>query len=502
MSGNRPAENVAPNPGHLIESLRDFGYTLQSALADLIDNSLTAKARNIEIVVHALKSAEHIAVIDDGTGMDLDTLVEAMRMGGGGPTYERASDDLGRFSLGLKTASLSQGRCLTVLTLAVGEQKPLVRRWDISYIQQTGEWRLLEDPTPVGTKYLKKLETLGRGTAVVIEDLDRPTFIDTGNQLDEHLGRSLEAIRNHLSMVFHRFIENGTTLTLGSTKVQPWDPFLKPFSTKLPEERIHLRKNSILVTPYVLPHHSKITDEQHSSAAGPNGWNDHQGFYIYRCGRLIVPGTWLNLRMRKEEHFKLARIAVDLPNSMDAEWHLNVIKSHVAAPDSLRDDFKRIAADVRRQAAGVFRFRGEQQVPPQATPNRYVWRRENVRGGVRYWVDRSHPVLRSALHCGCPHEKLLDDVIKLVEQTVPIASMLQEPAKAVDGSVDPVSDVDLEAYTVMLLHAEQFLVRAGYSPKEARNKVLSAEPFVRLRDALVTRLTDYSLNSDKGRLSK
>lgn len=500
MTWNHPAEMVAPNPGHLIESLRDFGYTLQSALADLIDNSLTAKAKNIEVVVHAMKSDRHIAVIDDGTGMDLHTLVEAMRMGGGGPSYERARDDLGRFGLGLKTASLSQGRRLTVITLPAGERKLLVRRWDISYIQQTGEWRLLDDPTPVGTRYLKQLETLGKGTAVVIEDLDRPAFIDTGNQLDEHLGRSLELIRNHLSMVFHRFIENGVTLRLGSTKVHPWDPFLKPLSTKLPEERIHLRKNSILVMPYVLPHHSKMTDEQHSSAAGPNGWNDHQGFYIYRCGRLIVPGTWLNLRLRKEEHFKLARIAVDLPNSMDAEWHLNVIKSHVAAPDSLRDDFKRIASDVRRQAAGVFRFRGEQQTPSEAAPKRYVWRRENVRGGVRYRVDRSHPVLRSVLHCGCPHEKLLNDVIRLIEQTVPIASMLQEPAKAVDGSVDLVSDVNLETYALMVLHAEQFLVHAGYSPKDARNQVLSAEPFIRLREALVKRLTDYHMVTEKDRI--
>jgi hypothetical protein len=346
------------------------------------------------------------------------------------------------------------------------------------------------------------VEDAGAGTAIVIEDLDRPTFLRAGNQLDEHLGRSLETIRNHLSMVFHRFIDDGVSLRLGSTKLKAWDPFLKSLSTRLPEERLHFQKTLVAVTPYVLPHHSKLTDEQHDSAAGPNGWNDHQGFYIYRCGRLIVPGTWLNLNLRKEEHYKLARIAVDLPNSMDAEWHLNVMKSHVAAPAILRDEFKRIAGDVRRQAAEVFRFRGERQAPSESTPSRYVWRRENVRDGVRYRVDRTHPVLRSILHCGCDHEKLLEDVIALIERTVPIASMLQEPAKAVDGSVEPTNPADLDSYVAMVLHAEQFLVRAGYSPKDARNQVLSSEPFVRFREAVTAQLTKSQADAGKGRVSK
>src|SRR4051812_25412037 len=109
MSTNHPAEEVAPDAGHLVESLRDFGYTLRSALADLIDNSLTARAKNIDVVVHAGRSDAHIAVVDDGAGMNLRTLLEAMRMGGGGPLRDRADDDLGRFGLGMKTASLSQG---------------------------------------------------------------------------------------------------------------------------------------------------------------------------------------------------------------------------------------------------------------------------------------------------------------------------------------------------------------------------------------------------------
>jgi len=235
----------------------------------------------------------------------------------------------------------------------------------------------------------------------------------------------------------------------------------------------------------VLPHHTRLTDEQHEAAAGPNGWNEHQGFYIYRCRRLIVPGNWLNLNLRKEEHFKLARIQVDLPNSMDSDWHLNVMKSHVAAPAYLREDFKRIARDVRRQAADVYRFRGERQTPPEATPERFVWRRDSSRAGVRYRVDRTHPVIRALLHSGCEHEKLLERTIQLIEQTVPVASMLQEPARSLDGTVAADAPEDIAAFAAMVAHAEQFLIRAGIPPSDARSQVLCAEPFVRFRDAIV-----------------
>lgn len=498
MSDVHAAEEIPPEPGHLIESLRDFGYTLPSALADLIDNSLTAHARNIEVTVHAGKADAHIAVIDNGDGMHLNTLVEAMKMGAGGPLTQRGDNDLGRFGLGMKTASLSQGRSITVITRSHGDVAPLVRRLSVPYIQQAKKWLLLKDATPTGAAYLRKLGACEKGTAVVIEDLDRPNFLAAGNHLDEHLGRALEAVRNHLSMVFHRFVEDGVTIRLGATNLKPWDPFLKGVSTRLPEERLTYQKKAIVLTPYVLPHHSKLTEEQDVEAGGLNGWNEHQGFYIYRCGRLIVPGTWLNLQLRKKEQYKLARIAVDLPNSMDAEWHLNVMKSHVAAPAVLRAELKRIAADVQRQAAEVFRFRGERQLPAHTQPNRYVWCRENVRGGVRYRVDRTHPVLRSLLHGGGRHAQLLEDVIELIERTVPIASMLQEPAKAIDGSVEPVNQDDLATYAAMALHAEQFLVRAGSSPTDARNQVFASEPFVRFRDALAAHMC---ASPPKGRVS-
>ncbi len=482
------AEKVAPNAGDLVESLRDFGYTLPSALADLIDNSLTASADRIDVSLRAQSEESYLAVVDNGCGMNRTTLVEAMRMGARGPLVARSTSDLGRFGLGLKTASLSQGRRLTVITKTKNTGAPLIRRWDIRHIRARG-WQLLKDATPIAQPFVARVQKMAHGTAVVVEDLDRATFLKVSPaEITEHLGRLLQTVREHLEMVFHRFIADGVQITLGSTVLRPWDPFLTNQSTRLAEEKLQLDGHSIEVSPFVLPHHSKLTDEEHDRAAGPNGWNAHQGFYIYRSRRLIVPGTWLNLNLRKEEHFKLARICVDLPTCVDSHWQLNVMKSHVAAPAVLRDDFQRIARDVRREAATVYRYRGERVTPTNAPPQRFVWRREETKAGVRYRIDRTHPVVQALLHDGCGHDRLLDQVLALIEETVPVVSMLQEPARAIDGGVHPLAPAGLERYVEMVVHAEQFLIRAGHAPPEARNVLLAAEPFIHHREELLRRL--------------
>lgn len=480
-------EEVPPDPASLAESLRDFGYTLPTALADLLDNSLTAGATDIRIQIEAAGADSHIAVIDNGGGMTPDELTNAMRMGTSGPIAARGTGDLGRFGLGLKTASLSQGRCVTVITKSKTDTEPTIRRWDLRHIAAS-KWQLLKNPADAARDYVGSIASMPHGTAVVIEDLDRSAFLrgDPARALD-HLGHALETVRLHLSMVFHRFIEDGTSIRVGATALRPWNPFLTHKATALATETLRLHGFDISVTPYVLPHHSRLTDDEHDDAAGPNGWNAHQGFFIYRCRRLIVPGTWLNLNLRKEDHFKLARIQVDLPNGLDAVWHLNVMKSHVAAPAVLRDDFKRIAREVRRDAAEVYRYRGERQAPTNAPPQRYVWKREETRAGVRYRVDRSHPVIRALLHAGCDHDKLLERAITLVEETIPVATMLQERSRAIDGSAEPPS-VSVETLIELVAVAEQFLIRSGRSPAAARSTVLSAEPFVRYREPLLRAL--------------
>jgi hypothetical protein len=296
-SHSRLPESVPPNPADLIESLRDFGYTLPSALADLIDNSLAASAKNVHVVVEPSIPSPHIAVVDDGEGMSQERLVEAMRMGTMGPLSSRATTDLGRFGLGMKTASLSQGRCTTVISKKGREIA--VRCWDLKHVRRTKDWQLLSEPTPTASAYHERLSKQRHGTAIVIEQLDRASFVGVPEaSRSTHLASALELVRSHLGMVFHRFIEeDGFVIRLGESGIPAWDPYLLGASTRLASEKLRVTGRGVLeVTPFVLPHHSRLTDDQHEHAAGPMGWNAHQGFYIYRCRRLIVPGTWLNLR--------------------------------------------------------------------------------------------------------------------------------------------------------------------------------------------------------------
>ena len=474
-TNNNIAEDVPPDAGALAESLRDFGYTLPTAIADLIDNSLTAGAKHIEIQIQHGQDSPYIALIDDGSGMSEKTLVEAMRMGSGGPKAQRSEKDLGRFGLGLKTASLSQGRCVTVITRTEADPKPSVRCWDIDHIAQSGKWQLLNQSTQIADQYLERISNKP-GTAVIIEKLDRPAFVNAQPLRAHEVWTTVSiSVRQHISMVFHRFISDGVVIQLGSTAIDAWDPFIEKLSTRRPPENLSLRGESITVTPFILPHHSKLTNDAHDRASGPNGWNAHQGFYIYRCRRLIVAGAWLNLPFKKDEHLKLARIMVDIPNGMDADWNLNVMKSHVAVPAPLRDDFVRIAEDVRRQAGNVYRFRGEAVAPTNAPPEKFLWRRTNVSRGVRYQIDKTHPVVRALLHAGGEHENILKKLLELIEETLPIASIRQENARAIDGAVtvdeECIADqVELAAFSI------KFYVATGKSPREARELVLSSQP--------------------------
>jgi len=135
--------HLPPSAPDLLESMRAIGYSFEAALADLIDNSIAAGARNVNIRFSA-NNAPYIAVIDDGAGMSPQDLTDAMRHGSRNPGIRRDALDLGRFGLGLKTASLSQCRTLTVVSLRDGVVS--ARRWDLDYIARRRDWWLLNIP--------------------------------------------------------------------------------------------------------------------------------------------------------------------------------------------------------------------------------------------------------------------------------------------------------------------------------------------------------------------
>ena len=413
----------------MIESMRAFGYSPAAAIADLVDNSVTAGAANVEIQFHWHGSQSWIAVLDDGEGMDLARLRRAMRLGSRSPREVRAPDDLGRFGLGLKTAGFSLGRSLTVRSAVAGEASNL-RRWDLDHVADLGEWSLLLDPLDPSSPALRDLERLEHGTVVLIERLDRlagDAATDDEDAHDHFLSRVAE-VREHLGMVFHRFLGRGFSIAVNGEAVEAWDPFLErhPATQMQPEETMRFEGGMVRVRGFVVPHKSMLSSEEFDRARGPKGWNAHQGFYVYRAKRLLVAGDWLGLgRYRQEEHYKLARIRVDLDNSMDLSWQIDVRKATAVVPAELVGPMRRLADATRRKAVDAYRFRGKSITRRSERDRSLVWGRRQLRdGAVRFTINRNHPLVADALEKAGPARRAVEGLLDLVQENLPTADIV------------------------------------------------------------------------------
>ena len=483
-------EVVEPNAPAMIQSLRSVGYTAQAAVADLVDNSISAQARNVWVTFHWDGAHSFVSVGDDGRGMDEAGLTEAMRLGTRSPLEERQPSDLGRFGLGLKTASFSQCRRLTVWTRVSQEICLSVRCWDLDYVNQTGQWRLLKLPPQGPAARSAQLEELDSGTVVVWESLDR--LVEGSPVEDQRAQRRFlemaDAVETHLAMVFHRFLEPSAQLTIwiNGQRIAPWDPFLRgeAATQHLAEETLTLSGQRVVVRPYVLPHHSRLSAEVHRRAAGPGGWNAQQGFYIYRNRRLLVPGDWLNLGFQKEEHSKLARIQVDIPTALDDAWQIDVKKSTAKPPGALRDELRRIAKVTRSRATEIYRHRGKVIARSAARNDSFVWNRVVRRGKVSYRVNRDHPLVRQTLTSSNQHRAELEALLRMIEETVPAPLISLDDSQSPDEQAGPFEGAARAEVEDLLRRTYVSLRSVGLSPSHARERLASTEPFNRFPELI------------------
>jgi len=483
-------DEVPPNAPSLVNSMCASGYDLESAVADIIDNSISAKASSAKIIVHEEGESSWIAIVDDGWGMDEATLRTAMTFGCIDPEMPRDPDDLGRFGLGLKTASLSQCRRLTVLTRRPGG-KVLVRCWDKDVIKQEGKWALLRKGlTPaLEDRFRKQLQAQKGGTVVLWEVLDRLGHDSRDTNISERLQREVARLEEHLSMVFHRFLEEpgGFRILIGDVPIEPWDPFMRgeKATQMLGEEDLELGGHRVAVRPYVLPHISKMSAEAHRRGAGPRKWSDQQGFYVYRNRRLLVAGSWLRLGFVKEEHNKLARILLDFPNELDFAWDINVRKSRAVPPDALREDLIRIAKKTREVARSIYRHRGA-TIARQHTEQVFVWEKKVKHNKIFYRLNAAHPAVASLLEAGRKHgiAQEIGNFLRLIEETIPVPLIL------IDGSEKPESIGDASAKKAPPEIQQYFrslhgaMCRSGQDPGDAFEQLAATEPFHRYPEFL------------------
>jgi Histidine kinase-, DNA gyrase B-, and HSP90-like ATPase len=491
---------VEPRASAMVESFRAFGYNLPTAIADLVDNSITASAKNVWLTFSWNGAESYVSLRDDGCGMTTSELVNAMRPGSQSPAQERSSDDLGRFGLGLKTASFSQCRRLTVVSLAPSSEI-VTRRWDLDYVNQVDQWQLLRSAAPGSDSKLASLKEMEQGTIVLWECLDRivgEVKVDNQKAQDDFL-ESVEGVEKHLGVVFHRFLEKRDRLKIwiNNRRVKPWNPFLTDASATqiLPLELLTVRGESVQVQPYVLPHHSKIDAESYEKAGGINGWLDQQGFYVYRNERLLVAGSWLGLGYQKDEHCKLARIQIDLPNSMDGEWQIDIKKSRARPPGSLKLELKRIARLTRHRATEIYRHRGKIVARENAAKYVFPWEKKIRRGKVFYAVNQEHPLVQEALNLPGNCQPLIRSLLRLLEETVPVQQIWIDNSTEPEKQAQPFDGVPSEQVLGVMLQIYQALRKSGMNQMQARDRILTMEPFHYFEN-LVENLSDHHIEGN------
>lgn len=495
-------DDVPPSASAMMEALRAFGYELQTAIADLIDNSIFAGAKNVRLNVHWEGENSSISIVDDGIGMSEETLREAMRLGSRNPLEARDPKDLGRFGLGMKTASLSQCRCLTVCSKQKGSS-PAIRRWDLDHIASTNEWHLLKEARETSGNSFECLDSMESGTVVLWEFMDR---LVGGMQEDKESDHKLfldhiATVKAHLAMVFHRYMQtpDGLKIWINTIRVEPWDPYLQnEDATQRPgEESLKIHGETVNVRPYVLPHHSKIEKRTHEIAAGPNGWNAHQGFYIYRNKRLLLPGDWLGLGFKKEEHFKLARIQVDIPNSLDFDWHIDVRKSKAKPPLILRRDLKRIAKLTRQLASDIYRHRGKVISREGSSDHIFCWQKKVKHGKIFYSVNRDIPLVKDLIGRKCECKPKVKALLRLLEETVPVSWIVMNNSKEPDSQSIPFEDTASEELLILMQVVYESMISSGMTSDEAKIRLIRIEPFDRFPEVIAAFFENITGETDE-----
>lgn len=232
----------------------------------------------------------------------------------------------------------------------------------------------------------------------------------------------------------------------------------------------------IIIHPFILPHRSKLDDDSYENAGGPGGWNERQGFYIYRNERLIVPGDWLGLGFRKEQHLKLARIMVDIPNSFDGDWKIDVKKSVARPPALIKDEFRRIARLTIDDAIDVYRYRGKASERTESSLS-FPWSTSVQHGVYHYSINRNHPLVSDILQNAGVAKGKIQALLKLVEETVPVPLIVLNSSNNPDKIQRPFEETPPEEMRSVLDEIWNSLINTGITRENAKTRLIHMEPF-------------------------
>lgn len=358
-------EVANPNPEFLIKSIAEQGYSLETALADLMDNSITANATRIEVLTKIDTEPFILFVADNGNGMDKESLRKNLQFPSKSPEELRDLADLGRFGLGLKTASFSQTRIFTVLSRNKGTNDFCGYTWDVNHLKISARWEMIVNSdeeinemlyqyNALSAEHLNSSRDFIPNTIVIWKGLYKfENFLNAKNKQDALKEEITNTTSEYLSIVFHKFMERQTNslhIRINNNLVNPFNPF--------PTENSNLRAleplqkefgtDFVKIQGFVLPN-SSIKDDSNTWTPQNKSLMDMEGLYIYRADRLILFGGWNGL-IKKMPRLQLGRLKIDIGNKVDHLFHLNVAKSQINIPHDLKSAFLRAIVDLKTEA--------------------------------------------------------------------------------------------------------------------------------------------------------
>lgn len=496
-------ENI-PKADMLMGSMRSMGYSFESAIADVIDNSISAGCSYVSLLFPTdsfQKTA--VGILDDGCGLFREELFEAMCYGSSAAEATRSENDLGRFGLGLKAASLSQCRILTVVSMQDGAV--CAYSWDYNYILEHKKW-FVNELTADEISHLPYIENLhktekvnGSGTLVIWEDFDVLEKSSHG-QVFSTLRELSDKVQEHVALIFHRYISaKKLVIWINNAKVKAQDPFLEanPKTTTKKERTIALRDSQgierlIKVRPFVLPFGSDLTEKDKKLLGGTENLRTRQGFYIYRNQRLIIYGTWFGLK--RSELTKNARIRVDIPNSLDDIWGIDIKKQNASIPKSIQNQLKKTVEEamdisVRKQTHRGRKDNSEDNIS-------HIWDRMRGRNNSYYYqINRNSPLYKYVM------DRISDDVADIMETLI---SEIEKRIPVQDIYIDRCNDAILVEDKKQYLEDDFQLgitlidkaVKHGRELNDAIDTIMTAEPWCchpQMKEMLINYYADENI---------
>ncbi len=365
-----------PDPERIVEGLRDTGYNFNTAVADIIDNSIAAQATQVDIRINMDPEGDiTVFIADNGIGMNLEGLQNAMTYG----SKVRADlGSLGKFGLGLKTASTAFCRSLSVISRGAEDNQIRKAEWDLDYVAKVHEWKLkMPEVDDDEQELLEATAGTGTGTLVVWRKVDRllKNYSNRGNAQNA-LKRRIEGLQFHVAMVYQRFLDAKDTraenvrISINGTNIVAWDPYAKneELTELLAEEEVPVEmpdgtESNVIIRSYLLPNKDSFSTPKATKEARIS--NDMQGFYVYRENRLIHYGDWLGLFIN-EPHGSLLRVEFSFDHNLDTAFNVDIKKSRILPAEEILDYLKTFITPSRRAADERYRKGTAKNVAKQA----------------------------------------------------------------------------------------------------------------------------------------